>query len=268
MPTQTKRPTVPHDADSPTPRAAKSARGRAAMDGVTVGQPDQRDVEAQAEGSAASGRPPSRRRDANSTDGGDNGSRDVRRALVDASLELFYERGFEATGVQDIVERAGCTKGALYHYFRSKDDLLLQIHNDWWAPLLEEGRAIQDRSLTATEGLNSIIRQLMLEVKNRRAQFTVAFLETRVDRSQYPEARVPGEEWRAILAEIIDRGRRDGEFRPDLRSTKVLVYGLVGMCVWAAFHWFPEESDLAAEEVGDVFAELMLRGIGLSEPST
>lgn len=191
-------------------------------------------------------------------------SRDVRRDLVEAALELFYERGFEATGVQDIVQRAGCTKGALYHYFRSKDELLLHIHNDWWAPLLTQGRTIRDESISATAALTAVFHHLMQEVKTRRAHFTVAFLETRVDRNQYPEASAPGEEWRAILAEIIDRGRRNGEFRPDLRSTKVIVYGLVGMCVWAAFHWFPDESDLAAEDVGDVFADLMLRGIGLS----
>jgi AcrR family transcriptional regulator len=45
---------------------------------------------------------------------------DTRRALMDAARTLFAERGFAAAGREDIVERAGVTRGALYHHFDSK----------------------------------------------------------------------------------------------------------------------------------------------------
>src|SRR5699024_796155 len=44
------------------------------------------------------------------------------------ATRLFAERGFEATSVQQIVNDAGVTKGAMYHYFGSKDDLLYEIY--------------------------------------------------------------------------------------------------------------------------------------------
>ncbi len=45
------------------------------------------------------------------------------------SVELFAEYGYAQTSVQQIVDAAGVTKGALYHYFKSKDDLLFDIYD-------------------------------------------------------------------------------------------------------------------------------------------
>ena len=50
---------------------------------------------------------------------------DLRRAAV----ELFAEQGYATTSVQQIVDAAGVTKGAMYHYFASKDDLLFGIYD-------------------------------------------------------------------------------------------------------------------------------------------
>ena len=47
--------------------------------------------------------------------------------IIAAAVTLFAERGFDATAVQQIVDRAEVTKGALYHYFDSKDELLYEI---------------------------------------------------------------------------------------------------------------------------------------------
>jgi TetR/AcrR family transcriptional regulator len=49
---------------------------------------------------------------------------DNRSAILAHALELFTDRGYEATGVQEIAERAGITKPTLYHYFGSKRGLL------------------------------------------------------------------------------------------------------------------------------------------------
>src|SRR5262249_9420338 len=49
--------------------------------------------------------------------------RPVQARLLSAASTLFAERGFAQTSVQDIVERAGVTKGAMYHYYSAKDEL-------------------------------------------------------------------------------------------------------------------------------------------------
>jgi AcrR family transcriptional regulator len=52
------------------------------------------------------------------------GDTDTRTALLDSAIELFSRRGYEAVGVQEIVESRGVTKPTLYHHFGSKEGLL------------------------------------------------------------------------------------------------------------------------------------------------
>src|SRR4051794_9383281 len=54
--------------------------------------------------------------------------RPVPDRLLAVASSLFAARGFERTSVQEIVDAAGVTKGAMYHYFGSKDDLLHEIY--------------------------------------------------------------------------------------------------------------------------------------------
>jgi AcrR family transcriptional regulator len=54
----------------------------------------------------------------------------TRRSLVVAARELFGERGYAATSVEEIVRAAGVTKGALYHHFVDKDDLFRAVVED------------------------------------------------------------------------------------------------------------------------------------------
>ncbi len=55
---------------------------------------------------------------------------DTRRALLDAARELFASNGYQATRTEEIVQRAGLTRGALYHHFRDKEDLFRAVYEE------------------------------------------------------------------------------------------------------------------------------------------
>jgi len=55
---------------------------------------------------------------------------DTRRALLDAARVLFTENGFGGTRTEDVVQRAGLTRGALYHHFRDKEHLFRAVHDE------------------------------------------------------------------------------------------------------------------------------------------
>jgi TetR/AcrR family transcriptional repressor of nem operon len=73
---------------------------------------------------------------------------DTRQRLIDAAAELFWERGYAATGLSDILESAGARGGSLYHFFPTKDDLLLAVI-DHHARVLE---TTIENTLAAHEG--------------------------------------------------------------------------------------------------------------------
>jgi AcrR family transcriptional regulator len=52
----------------------------------------------------------------------------TRERILDIALELFTERGYDKTSIRDIAERLGTTKAALYYHFKSKADILLELH--------------------------------------------------------------------------------------------------------------------------------------------
>jgi AcrR family transcriptional regulator len=54
----------------------------------------------------------------------------TRRRILDAARELFASRGWAATSVDEVVRSAGVTKGALYHHFRDKTDLLRAVYEE------------------------------------------------------------------------------------------------------------------------------------------
>src|SRR6201995_6092610 len=93
-------------------------------------------------------------RNATGSTGGGTGIAVPERLLAEAT-RLFAERGYDRTSVQEIVEAAGVTKGALYHYFGSKEDLLQEVY----ARVLR----LQQERLDAFAGADAPIEQRLRE---------------------------------------------------------------------------------------------------------
>src|SRR5690242_17179176 len=68
-----------------------------------------------------------------------------RHDLVQAAARIFAERGYDQTSVQELTDAMGLAAGALYHYFGSKEQLLVQICDQLMDPLLDEARELVDR---------------------------------------------------------------------------------------------------------------------------
>lgn len=67
-------------------------------------------------------------------DGHDRG-RDTRSRLRELALEMFAEQGYEKTSLREIAERLGVTKAALYYYFKSKEDIVRSLVEDYMADI-------------------------------------------------------------------------------------------------------------------------------------
>ena len=92
------------------------------------------------------------------------------REVLDAAAKVFYERGYAAASVQHVAEELGILKGSLYHYIKTKEDLLFR--------LLQETHDDVDRILAeveAVEGLSPLER-LHLYVQ-RQVEYNIDALE-------------------------------------------------------------------------------------------
>jgi AcrR family transcriptional regulator len=75
------------------------------------------------------------------------------RRILEISSQLFYKKGFEKTSIQDIVNALGMSKGAIYHHFKSKEEILERIGDTFKGEEEWYHRILNDHSLTGLQKL-------------------------------------------------------------------------------------------------------------------
>jgi AcrR family transcriptional regulator len=85
----------------------------------------------------------------------------TRGAIIEAALELFRSRGYEATTMRAIAERAGVSTGNAYYYFGSKEELIQEFYARSHAEHLAASRAVLDRERDFTTRLRGTLRALI-----------------------------------------------------------------------------------------------------------
>jgi AcrR family transcriptional regulator len=103
-------------------------------------------------------------------DAGREHGRDTRSRLRELALEMFAEQGYEKTSLREIAERLGVTKAALYYYFKSKEDIVASLIEDYVSELDEliDWAKGQPRS---AETRTAIVRKYLDIVANGSAVF-------------------------------------------------------------------------------------------------
>jgi AcrR family transcriptional regulator len=139
---------------------------------------------------------------------------DRRRELLDAAASVFARKGFHASRVGDIAEEAGVAHGLLYHYFRSKEEVLETIFRDTWGALVVETQRIEEEDGPLREQLRRFARFYLGSWLVTPDAIRVLVRE--VARSPQVGERV--DEIRAVflgLARMIESAQAQGEVRED-----------------------------------------------------
>jgi AcrR family transcriptional regulator len=139
----------------------------------------------------------------------------TRRKIIDAAVELFDAAGYTNTGLGDIVERAGLTKGALYHHFTSKEALAVAIIEEGSQTLL---KAYQRIGRSSAPALESMIHGVLVvvEMANTDKLVRMGAILLRIF-AKFSEASTRN--YRAWLDEIAVQARRaqaEGDLRADV----------------------------------------------------
>jgi TetR/AcrR family transcriptional regulator, fatty acid metabolism regulator protein len=142
---------------------------------------------------------------------------DKRRQILDAAVRVFARQGFHATRVSDIADEAGVAYGLVYHYFRSKDEVLNELFVERWSLLLS---AIEETDRTAgapREKLGAVAAFIVDSYRHDPELMKVIIVEvTRAansfGRTHLPEIRRAYES----IAKIVEDGQKEGTFRDDV----------------------------------------------------
>lgn len=190
----------------------------------------------------------------------------VTTELLDQATQLFASKGFDATTLQDIAAAMGISRPALYHYVRSKDELLEKLVeqvSQRLADVLAELTRRQD--LTPTQKLRELTGLLVRQRAEHPAQFRI--LDQSENVLPEPAGTKHLEAKRRVLREmtaIIDQGIETGEFAAVPSRTAAL--SLLGMCNWVAW-WIKPSADVGSiVQTLTEFADRMLARAGDGGP--
>ena len=96
-------------------------------------------------------------------------SKDLKQELLDAALELFRKEGYEKTSVNAITNKVGASKGAFYHYFKSKEDILESITQQYIDLIMNIPEKIaNDQDYNGLEKMNLLLSELLTFKKEYR----------------------------------------------------------------------------------------------------
>lgn len=186
--------------------------------------------------------------------------------ILATSAELFARNGYHATGISELIQTLGISRGALYFYIDGKQRLLYEISRTQVERLSASAAEIARRSETpAPEKLRLLARSLLANIAEHQAEWTVFFTEVRAltgaGRAEIFAARDAYENhWR----EVLEEGVAVGDFR---HVDPVVVKGILGMCNYT-YLWFRKGGPISSEEVADIFIDMVLQGLMFESKSS
>ncbi|MEU2743243.1 TetR/AcrR family transcriptional regulator [Streptomyces sp. NPDC007095] len=188
---------------------------------------------------------------------------DAARRLLVAAVEAFAERGYHATTTRDIAGRAGMSPAALYIHYKTKEELLHRISRIGHDKALDVVRGAAQGGGSAAERLTDAVRSF---VRWHAGQHTTARVVQYELEALGPEARAEIVALRrqtdAAVRGIIEDGVAAGDFDvPDVPGTTLAVLSL---CIDVA-RWFNVNGPRTPDEVGALYADLVLRMVGAKE---
>lgn len=189
--------------------------------------------------------------------------RQRREEVLETAAELFTRRGYESTTTQDIAEAIGCTKGSLYYYVESKEELLFRVllrnHEEL------HRHVVQDFDWTTSEMLETVgtfIARHVHFVLTHRAVSSLYADEARVVRSVQPW-------WEALVSErrkhehfllgLIEDAQASGAAAPD--SDPTLTTRALLAIANSPLRWFHSDGPDQPDAIAAHHAELARRSL-------
>ena len=187
--------------------------------------------------------------------------------IIAAALELFVERGYAATRLDDVAARAGVSKGTLYLYFENKEDLFKAVVRGNMLPMLQHGEALVENF---PGNSSDLLRQLVRGWWEQTGSSKITGLPKLViaEAGNFPDlAEFYYQEVilraHALFRQVLQRGRDAGEFREvDIdHLVQVALAPLMMLSVWRHSFACCEHEKLQPERYLDSYLDMLLHSL-------
>ena len=185
---------------------------------------------------------------------------EARERIVAAATGLFGRQGYEATTTRQIVEAAQVTKGALYHWFSSKEELLTSIYRELLAEQTARLETIATAGGPADARLHDAVTDLFAHMDDHAEALTVWARSMHLVAGEHAAAvREERRRYQHLFQDLVEEGQKAGVFRGDVAASVITNTFLSS--VVQIHRWFHAEGPLTRRELGAQMVALFLDGV-------
>jgi AcrR family transcriptional regulator len=181
-----------------------------------------------------------------------------REAILRTAVHLFLERGYGRTAMNDIADKLNITKPALYHYFRNKEEILLECYR-WGCLLIRE--MLDGISASGGSGLEKVEAFILMYTDIITVNFGRAVVrldDGELTREARAEVRSYKREIDRRVRSFIQEGIDDGSVTPC--DPKLAAFSIAGAINWISM-WYQPGGSLSAEQIATGFASTLTGGL-------
>jgi len=186
-----------------------------------------------------------------------------RAEVIDAAVQIFHEKGYEASTIQDIADAVGVLKGSLYYYFTSKEDVLFEILQEVHEEALAAAVEAIEIDGDPVEKIYAFVQTLARFNADNKVRMGILLHDFRsLSQPRIKQIVAERDRYEAILRQLILDGQEQQLICPDI-DPKLATRALMGM-INTIYEWFSPRGGRSSRYVGSFFASLAVNALSCS----
>jgi AcrR family transcriptional regulator len=180
-----------------------------------------------------------------------------RREILAVATRLFAEVGYEATTLEMIADELALSKPGLYYYIKSKEDVLVQIHEEVVQNLIDQVQASITPEMSPDERLWRLIVAHTVSLCSHPARRVLQLYRGQLSRRKQDIIDLR-DSYQNLIEAIVVEGIEQGIFH--VKNARLATVALLGALNWIP-NWYSPEGPMSLEEIGAYFASILIGGL-------
>jgi AcrR family transcriptional regulator len=190
-------------------------------------------------------------------------TREVKReAVLRTAVELFNDRGFRATSLDDVADALNVTKPTIYNYFSSKDEILFECVRRGVESIREAAAAVEMQGGSGMERLQAHMSSYAIVMTRDFGMCVTRTADHELSQASRIRFRALKRQTDATIRGVVEDGMRDGSIAPG--DPLLVTFTLAGALNWIA-RWYDPKGPLSPEEIADGCVATLVNGLAPRE---
>ena len=187
-------------------------------------------------------------------------SKDTRTVLLNVATNLFYKKGYPNTTIREIGQKANISNSIIYHYFKNKEEMLVEIIQVSSMDLINALAKIQQEVEDPMECLKEMLKTHMVAwcLKRKKETKIIVTDDYWLTGKRREENRIIQRQIYKLYIDKLEELSKKRLLKPvDLRVLAFTIFGAIN----SFFRWYREGGSLSKEEVADNVIDILFKGV-------